>query len=276
MKIIKFLPILLLSLGLSAQGSPESGTGSAGIDTTQEGKSISETEKELDDNIFEVNKKLTRHTILFKMKVKTLPHRTVLYKGKPSQDGERCEPGPKQEGAENTCIHIEVFDFQGSEDGRSEYNLGAKFKTLELFFEGANNGDPDPRKEQPRNLTKIRTYVYQNNFVMEDKVISMIIDSGANTQAAHNEKIELFYQHDGDPNWGTPETPSQKGVGKYILSNVENTKTNPIRNNFKKQFYFKNLDYFDKLFTKVFDYNDRDSNKHYKKNVETLKSSLKY
>lgn len=277
MKLLKFLPIFFLSLGLYAQaGSTEAGSAQAGIDTTQEGKSIVDTEKELDDNIFEVYKKLTRHTVLFKMKVRTLPHRTVLYKGKPSADGERCELAPDQESKDNTCIHLEVFDFVGSDDGRSYKNLGAKSKKMELFFEGANNADPDPRKEAPRNLSKVRTYVYQNNFVIEDKIISVIADTAPNVAPAHNDKIELFYQHDGFPNWGAPETPSEKGVGKYILSNVENTKTNPIRNRFKKAFYFKNLDYFDKLFTKVFDYNDRDSNKHYKKNVEALKNSLKY
>ncbi|MDZ4726644.1 MAG: hypothetical protein SH817_10835 [Leptospira sp.] len=274
MKLLKFVPILFLSISLFAQA--ETGNTQTGVESSQEGKSISVTEAELDGNISEVNKKLTRHTVLFKMKVRTLPHKTVLFKGKPSQDGERCEVAKDQESKDNTCMHLEVFDFVGSEIGKSAYNIGALSKKIELFFEGANNADPDPRKEQPRNLTKVRTYVYQNNFLLEDKVISVIADTAPNGTPAHNEKIELFYQHDGFPDWGTPETPSEKGVGKYILANVENTKTNPIRNNFKKSFYFKNLDYFDKLFTKVFDYNDRDSNKHYKKNVEALKNSLKY
>ncbi len=276
MKLLKIIPILFLSFGIFAQGATTAESSQAGIDTTQEGKAISDTEAELDQNISEVYKRLTRHTVLFKMKVRTIPHKTVLYKGKPSQDGEKCELATSQEAKENTCLHLEVFDFVGSDDGISYKNLGAKSKKMELFFDGANNADPDPRKEQPRNLTKVRTYVYQNNFILEDKTISVILDSAPNGAPAHNDKIELFYQHDGFPNWGTPETPSEKGVGKYILSNVENTKTNPIRNRFKKAFYFKNLDYFDKLFTKVFDYNDRDSNKHYKKNVEVLKGSLKY
>ncbi|TGL57345.1 hypothetical protein EHQ58_13705 [Leptospira ognonensis] len=276
MKLLKFVPIFFLSLGLIAQGATEADSAQAGIDTSQDGKSISSTEDELDQNISEVYKRLTRHTVLFKMKVRTLPHRTILYKGKTSQDGEKCEAAQVQDAKDNTCIHLEVFDFVGSDEGRSYKNLGAKSKKMELFFEGANNADPDPRKEQPRNLSKVRTYVYQNNFIIEDKTISVIVDMAPNGAPAHDDKIELFYQHDGFPNWGTPETPSEKGVGKYVLSNVENTKTNPIRNRFKKSFYFKNLDYFDKLFTKVFDYNDRDSNKHYKKNVEVLKSSLKY
>ncbi|MCU0824355.1 MAG: hypothetical protein MUF77_06905 [Leptospira sp.] len=276
MKLKLILPLLAFNLALFAQTGATDSQGQAGIDPSQAGKSIAETEKELDDNISEVNKRLRLHTVLFKMKVRTLPHKTVLYKGKPSADGERCEASVKQEAPDNTCLHLEVFDFVGSEDGKSRYNLGAKYKKMELFFEGQNNADPDPRKEQPRNLAKIRTFVYQNNFVIEDKIISVVTDNAPNGEPAHNDKIELFYQHDDYPLWGAPETPSEKGVGKYILSNVENTKTNPIRNNFKKQYYFKNVDYFDKLFTKIFDYNDRDSNKHYKKNVEALKGSLKY
>lgn len=265
----------LASLGIWAQaGSTDSGT--AGQDITQEGKSIAETEKELDDNIFEVNKKLTRHTTLFKMKVRTLPARTVLFKGKPSQDGERCEVAPNQEAQDNTCLHLEVFDFVGSDEGKSGYNWGAKYKYIDLFFEGANNQDPEPRKEQPRNLTKLRSYIYRNDFVIEDKIITYVLDTAPNSQAAHNDKIELFYQHDGLPLFGTAENPSEKGIGKYILSGVENTKTNPIRNQFKKEFYFKNMDYFDKLFTKIFDYNDRDGNRNYRRNVEALKNSLKY
>lgn len=193
MKIKLILPILLLSIGVFAQtGSSETGSTSAGIDPSQSGKSMADTEKELDDNISEVNKRLRLHTVLFKMKVRTLPHKTVLYKGKPSADGERCEAADKQEAQDNTCLHLEVFDFVGSEDGKSSKNLGAKFKKMELFFEGSNNADPDPRKEQPRNLTKIRTYIYQNNFLLEDKVISVIADVAPNGEPAHNVKLNSF------------------------------------------------------------------------------------
>jgi len=248
----------------------------AGVDASQEGQAILETERKLDDIIFDLNRKLTRHTVLLKMKIRTLPHRTVLFKGKPSQDGLRCEIAVDQESRENSCIHLEVYSFIKSEDGKSEQNLGPRNKRIILFFDGQNNEDPDPRKEPPRNLTRIRSVIYEYNFQVEDKIFSEIIDQAPNSQPQHNDRIELFYQHDGYPFYGTPETPSEKGVGKYLLSNVENTKTNPIRNNFKRDFYMKHLDQFDKLFVKIFDYNDRDANRHYKRNVETLKNSLKY
>lgn len=274
MKKRYFLPILLLTVGLTAQDGQENRP--AGIDQSQEGKAIAETEKILDDQIFELNKKLTRHTVLFKMKVRTLPHRTVLYKGKASQDGMKCEIAVDQEAKDNNCLHLEVYSFIKSDDGKSELNLGPRNKTIILFYEGQNSDDPDPRKEAPRNLTRIRSVIYKYDFSIEDKVFSEIVDQAPNAQPQHDDKMELFYQHDGYPFYGTPETPSEKGVGKYVLANVENTKSNPIRNNFKRDFYRKHLDFFDKLFVKIFDYNDRDANKHYKKNVETLKNSLKY
>lgn len=271
------LATILIAFGFSLQAQQEGqNTMAAGLDQSQEGRAILETEKKLDDIIFNLNNKLTRHTVLFKMKIRTLPHRTVLYKGKASQDGLKCEIAADQEAKDNNCLYLEVFSFIQSEDGKTERNLGPKNKSMILFYEGQNIDDPDPRKEPPRNLARIRSVIYQYNFQIEDKIFSEIIDQGPNTQPQHNDKIELFYQHDGYPFYGTPETPSEKGVGKYILANVENTKSNPIRNNFKRDFYIKHLDYFDKLFVKIFDYNDRDANRHYKRNVQALKDSLKY
>lgn len=276
MKLKTLLPFLIIVGGLAAQQNQPTGNQSAGIDNSQVSEAITETEKKLDNNIFKLNEKLTKHTVLFKMKVRTLPHKTVLYKGKASADGLKCDLAADQEAQDNNCLHLEVYDFIKSEDGKAERNLGPKNKLMILFFDGANNADPDPRKEAPRNLKSIRSRIYSYNFPVEDKLMSEIIDQGPNTQPEHNDKFELFYQHDDYPLYGTPETPMEKGVGKYLLSSVENTKSNPIRNNFKRDFYMKHLDYFDKLFTKIFDYNDRDGNKHYKKNVEALKNSLKY
>jgi hypothetical protein len=276
MKIKKLIPIFLIAGGIFAQDGQGPANRTAGLDSSQEGIAIAETEKKLDDFIFKLNERLTRHTVLFKMKVRTLPHKTILFKGTASQDGLSCVIAADQESKNNNCMHLEVFDFIKSEDGKSERNYGPKNKVFILFYEGANSDDPEPRKEAPRNLTRIRSRIYEYNFQIEDKVMSEIIDQAPNAQPAHNDKMELFYQHDDYPLYGTPETPSEKGVGKYILASVENTKSNPIRNNFKRDFYIKHLDYFDKLFTKIFDYNDRDGNRHYKKNVDTLKNSLKY
>lgn len=268
-----FLIFLLSAFSLFSQDKAASAS-AAGSDPSQNSKSIEETEAILDKIVFEINDRLRKHTPIFKLRMRTLPHRTILYKGKAKDN--KCELSGNQEDAANNCLHLEVFDFVKSEEGRANQNLGAKNKYIELFYEGANNNDPDPRKEAPRNVSKIKIRILEHDFQMEDKFISEVVDNAPNSAPAHNDKIEVFYQKDGYPFYGTPETPSEKGVGKYLLANVENTKTNPIRNNFKKQYLVKGLDYFDKLLVKLFDYNDRDSNVNYKKNVDTLKGSLKY
>ncbi|MCE9501136.1 MAG: hypothetical protein K8R21_11670, partial [Leptospira sp.] len=153
---------------------------------------------------------------------------------------------------------------------------GSKNKSMTLFFEGGNSNEPDPRKEPARKLKRVKSSIKNNNFVEEDSRISEVVDNGPNSTPQHNDKITVFYQHDGNPEFNRPETPTEKGVGKYLMEGVENTKTNPIRNNFKRDYYVKHLDYFDRLFTKIFDYNDRDSNGKYNEANTLLKGTLKY
>ncbi|TGM11362.1 hypothetical protein EHQ81_16930 [Leptospira selangorensis] len=243
----------------------------------QTGAAILDTEKGLDQRASALNERLKRHTVLMKMKVRILPFRTVLFKGKANND--ECVPANSnaQEDAANNCIRVEVYDFiKDEERGQGKIVQGGLSKYMEIYFEGPNTNDPDPRMEPPRKISKIISKVYKNNFLIEDKSVSEIIDRAPNDQPGHNDKIELFYQKNGYPEGGRPETPSEKGVGKYVLANVENTKTHPIRNSFKKTFYIKHLDSFDRLFTKIFDYNDQLGNENYKENVNTLKESLKY
>ena len=67
-----------------------------------------------------------------------------------------------------------------------------------------------------------------------------------------------------------------KAFGKYKLSVVENTKTNPTRNIFKQTFYIKNLTQFDNLFKWIYDANERNYNKRYAETNKVMKNSLKY
>ncbi len=210
-----------------------------------------------------------------KMKVRVLPFRTVLFKGKANND--ECTPAINQEDPANNCIRVEVYDFiRDEERGLNKNVQGALAKYMEIYFEGQNSNDPEPRTEPPRNINKLKSKIYKNNMVLEDKIISEVMDRGPNTQPSHNDKVEVFFQKDNYPEYGRPETPAEKGVGKYILAGVENTKTHPIRNSFKKEFYIKHLDQFDRLFTKIFDYNDQLGNENYKENVDALKDSLRY
>ncbi|PJZ68402.1 hypothetical protein CH373_16010 [Leptospira perolatii] len=271
-KFVFCLAILAISGLVHAQDQQTKGQKREDL---QAGTAILETEKGLDERVFELNQRLTRHTVLMKMKVRILPFRTVLFKGKGTAD--ECVAAVNQEDPANNCIRVEVYDFiRDEERGQGRLVQGGLAKYMELYFEGANSNDPDPRMEPPRNISKIISRVYKNNYMIEDKAVSDVIDRGPNSQPAHNDKIELYYQRNGYPEFGRSETPGEKGVGKYILASMENTKTHTTRNQFKKNFYIKHLDAFDRLFTKIFDYNDQLGNDNYKENVEVLKESLHY
>ncbi|MCX7999941.1 MAG: hypothetical protein N3A69_13475, partial [Leptospiraceae bacterium] len=96
----------------------------------------------------------------------------------------------------------------------------------------------------------------------------------------HDEQITIYYKNGFPTIWidpkGEVEQVSQKGVGKYKMKVVENTKTNPIRNTMKQGFIIKNLDYFNKLFATIADTNERYALKKYKDSNDYMKSTLKY
>ncbi len=240
----------------------------------QSSESILATEKLLDEEIVRLNQRLTRHARLLKMKVKILPGQTILYKGIAKEN--QCELARDQESNENNCIHLEVYDFIDSDKGLSNKSLGPKNKTMVLFFGGNPSEEKDPARVPPREINKIFTRVYFEDFRINSRVISEITDEAPATNPLQNENYYLFYQVDGYPFYGTEETPSEKGVGRYNLAVVENSKSHDVRNTFKKKFYVKHLDYFDKLFTKTFDFNNRDGNRNYKRNIQVLQDSLRY
>jgi hypothetical protein len=267
MRLLLTTLIFLLSLGAYANDNEATGK----VEDSQKGASLEETEKKLDEIIDQLNTRLQNHTKLFKMKVSNQPRRTFLYKGK--AEGENCVKAENQEAADNNCLKLEIFDFVGSEDGKTEQGIGSKYKYMTVFYDGSSSSE-DPRKEAPRKVTKIISKVYVNNFVQKDLKLSDVVDEEVENKA--HEKITIFFQHDGNPPAGTKESLSAIGYGKYYISGVENTKTNPLRNQFKKTYYIKHLDYFDKLLTYLFDANDQNGNRRYKATNEYLQNSLKY
>jgi hypothetical protein len=253
----------------------------------QDSKAVLETEKVLDERITALNESLKKHTVLFRQKIKALPAKTILVKGK--ANGDKCEAAENQIDPANDCIKIEVFDFQDSEWGKSELNHGSRAKYMILFYEGGSSKTDDPKNEDPRPLKKIVFSSTNRNF-KNLEVHHVNIDDSAPAQAnegaanelggAHDDKTVVYFKS-GFPTIlidpaNEVEQVSEKGVGKYSMKNVENTKTNAIRNTFKKSFYVKNLDYFHKLFTNVADTNERYSLKRYKDSNEFMKGTLKY
>ena len=288
MKLITIL-VFLMSAGLFSQevkGGGDAGKHPDDAFTNQKSPQVDATEEGLDLQITALNERLMKHTKLFKTRVEALPGKTVFYKG--TEDGDDCKAAPddKQTDPANTCIRIEVFDFHKSEDGKSDLNLGARSKYMILFYEGGGWGD-DPIKEPAKKLKKIKSKIIMNNFKETDLKISEVTDNDPHTpngkagENKHDEKITVFYQHDGLPmrlekGAAPPEQKDRKGYGLYKLADVENTKTHPTKNVFKQTYYIKHLIQFDKLFTTVFDSNDNRANRRYKESNQVLKNSLVY
>jgi hypothetical protein len=248
----------------------------------QNSKAIDETEAILDKRITALNERLMKHTKLFMTKLEFLPAKTLVYKGVAKDD--ECVPAEKgkEQDLANNCIKIEVFDFQKSEEGKSELNLGSRSKYLVLFFEAGAKTD-EPATEEPGKLKMIKSKVISNLFVPTELKISEVTDASPHEADGkkHDETITVFYQYDGLPMRDEkgkpyPEKKDRKGYGLYKLGYVENTKTNPIRNTFKQSYYIKHLDQFDKFLTSVFDTNDRNAGKRYKESNKILKDSLVY
>jgi hypothetical protein len=243
----------------------------------QNSETVYKTEQKLDAQITALNKRLQDHAKLFRMKVEVLPGKTVLRKGK--TEGENCVTiGVPQEDAGNNCIRLEIFDFLGAEEGQSEKNIGSRSKYIELFYSAPADKE-DPELQQPIQVTKIRTRILVDHYKDLDNKLSVIVADGIEAPGTHNDQtLTVFYSHDGIP----PVVPDEKekrklkGFGKYTLNVVENTKTHPTRNIFKQTFYIKSLVQFDKLFTSIYDRNEKNANKRYTENNEVMKSSLKY
>ncbi|MBP9165171.1 MAG: hypothetical protein KBF99_18465 [Leptospiraceae bacterium] len=293
MKLITIL-VFLMSASLFSQAKDTAGSGGdtgkhPGDPELLNGQSsiqVNETEEALDKQITFINDRLKRHTKLFRTRVEALPGKTVLYKGTEKDGDCVAAPDNKQTDPANNCIRLEVFDFVKSEEGKTDLNLGARSKYIILFYEGAGWAE-DPMKEAPKNIKMIKSKIILNQFKETDLKISEVTDgaphveNGKAGENKHDEKITVFYQHDGlpmrDPKGVPfPEQKDRKGYGLYKLADVENTKTNPTKNVFKQTYYIKHLIQFDKLFTSIFDSNDNRANKRYKESNQVLKSSLVY
>jgi hypothetical protein len=276
---------IAFSAGLFAQGA-EVKEGKA-HEAGQISESVLGTEKVLDEKVSFLNKELEKHTVLFRQKILALPAKTILYKG--VADGANCKEAANQVDPANNCLKIEVFDFQDSEFGKTDLGQGSRAKSMTLFYEGGSTGTGDPMKEPPRKLNKIVFKTKNVNFKNNEIHLANIEDREPGTEnsgigndngGAHDEKLVIVYSN-GYPTlnvdvFSQEETSSDKGIGNYSLKSVENTKTNPIRNTFKKNFFIKNLDYFHKLYTNVADTNERFALKRYKESNTFLKNSLKY
>lgn len=274
MNWVKILLVFLVSIALMAQAADVSNPDNKAKSAKEAG--LQDTEKKLDERIARLNERLKAYTKLFKTKLLVQPHKTFLMKGK--ANGDVCDTNRPQLADDNDCLKLQVVDFVGSEYGQSALKKGSKSKYIAIFYEGGAK-EKDPELEKPGKIKKIISNILVNDFEHQDIKLSEVTDGApAQEEKANvdNKNVFVFYQHDGYPKPATAENPSEKGIGKYTLDSVENTETNPTRNDFKKEFYLKHLDQYDRLFSTIFDANEEVGNKRYRESNDVLKNSLKY
>ena len=276
---------IVINLGLFAQAEVKN---AGSIEAGQASKAVLDTEAGYDKIISDMNKDLERNTVYMRQKTLVLPAKMILTKGK--GEGDACKTAANQEAPENDCLKLEVFDFQDSEIGKTEYGYGSRTKYIILFFEGPSTGTGDPFKEPPRKVKKLVFNFKTIDFVKNQIDLANLVDnepyavnSGATNDfgGAHDDKILVYYTM-GSPElnfeavYAATETSSNRGEGNYNLKNVENTKTHPIRNEFKKAFLAKNLLYFRETLDNIADFNHKAALEKYKRNKEFIRASLKY
>ncbi len=240
------------------------------IPSSQNSKNIAMEEKRLDEVLRSVYDSMQVHARLIPMKIKDLPRHTLIYKGKTK--GTDCVEEQNQEDINNDCLKVEIFDFIGA-DHRSA--RGSKSKSMTLFFD-ADGSDPNPRTAPPRKLNKVKLKSVMNDLLFLDKSMLEVLDEDPLAAGDHNDKITILAQYDDRPESFNQEKPSEYSYGKYKLSQVDNTKSSPIRNEFKRENFFKHLRYFHEMYTKIYDFNDLKIVNRVKENNKSVQKSLKY
>ncbi|MCP5499689.1 MAG: hypothetical protein H7A25_07295 [Leptospiraceae bacterium] len=274
MKKILLICLLLFTgfLWAESEGPGEVQTNTGGA-TASAGKNanVIESEKILNELLLDINKSFQQHSKVMVMKLRVLPRNVMIYKGK--AEGDSCKKNEEnQEDKSNNCVVLEYFDFVDVEFGPAK---GIRSKAISIFYDGSAGGD-DPKAEQPRTVTKIKSKIKVDNFEKLDKKLVEIVDNAPVSGPNHDDQITVFLQNDDNPPHGTVETPQNKGLGQYKVSSIENSQTSPTRNKFKRDAYLKHLRYFERLFSKIYFYNEQYGNDSAKKHGNFMKTSLSY
>jgi hypothetical protein len=232
-------------------------------------QNIVSEEKKLDAIIKEEYDLMRAHSRLLVMKIHILPKNTVLYKGK--MKGDDCIEESNQEDPTNNCVKLEIFDFVNK-----TVPVGPKNKFMVVSYDAAEGNESNPRTAPPRKLNKVKSKILVDNLLDMDRVLVEVVDEDPLAAGDHNDKITFATQKDFLPENYNAERPADYAFGKYKLSDVENIKSNPIRNTFKRESYIKHLKYFNEIYTKIFEFNDGYNRKKVKENNQMIKDALQY
>ncbi|MCB1190758.1 MAG: hypothetical protein H7A23_11305 [Leptospiraceae bacterium] len=233
----------------------------------QKGDNIEKEEEHLNKVILQANRSFEGHSKILLMKLKVFPRNTVLTRG--VAQGNDCiyDPNKSQEDVSNDCLKIEVFDFVKGDGGKE---VGEKSKYVILFFDKSEDGKTDYVSARPRRIKKIKSRISIQDREKLDKRLLEITDAEP-TAAPENHDYSIFtqYQLDNYPSLDPDKNPSKEEYFK--LSDVVNTISSPIRNEFKRDAYIKHLQYFERLLSKIFYYNEEHVNNKARRNNNFLK-----
>ncbi len=230
----------------------------------QKAKELENTEKALDQQIKELNVMLQRYNILKNVPVKYTPANTVFSKG-------------------DDYIELDSYNFIPMSFNYG-YQVGTRLKKMRLYFSG-------------ESLTKVVSLVYEHNFKEHTKYISEVTDpspvddntnditictafnspSGNEQRASDNNKDNKSGEG-VQQDWmiGGCTSLNKKFTYNVTLERMENTITNPLRINFKRDFYVPHLKYFEKLYRFTEEFQKRYGTNNDVVTIETLKKSLQY
>lgn len=216
---------------------------------------IRKAEEVLNKNIAKANEALAEYSNILTMKLGSLPHKTIATKG--TTKGDDCIPNPNQNESAD-CLKVEQFDFVEGEKGQSQ---GPKTKSITLFFAIASKTEGENKTGSQGKLLKIKSRVFSHNLYTTDKKMIEVLDTSPLGNPDHDDKIYITNQIDNSFSSSNSDLSGDSNIGKYQLNSIENTKSNPLRNHFKREAYIKHLLSFEKVLSKIFYYNDSNGNK---------------
>ncbi len=221
----------------------------------QYGANIRKAELLLNQNIAEVNASFVEYSNLFTMKIGYLPHKTIITKG--ITKGDDCI-SIKDQREVGDCIKIEQFDFVEGDKGVAR---GPRSKSMILFFSVANKDEADNKNSPATKLLKIKSQIFSHNLLSLDKKFIEVIDTDPLGNPDHDDKIYITSQSDQYFSSSKKDSEDNITARKYTLQSIENTKSNPLRNQFKREAYIKHLQAFEKILSKVYHYNETNREK---------------
>ena len=127
--------------------------------------------------------------------------------------------------------------------------VGLRYKTLRLYFNGSQ-------------LSKIETRTFEQNFYTPSKLEMIVVDPSPNTEDTKDITITRIL-NEGD-------------IKRSDLTLMENTSSRPLRIEFKRNYYQKNLIYFEKLYRLTEEFQNRIGGDSDKVLIDSLKDTLSY